>query len=296
MNNTISTFKITDSQQNEYYGGDQSWYSSNTRAMAGCSSVAAANSLRSLCFADANCRKIISDSKTIPYPVKRALLSKDCNKEDYLMLMTLAYEVIRAFEIFPLNIIYDRKNRENKFFKYVKPNNGRSSIGFISGTLRLAKKLGLFLKCHPLPTAFCTKESAIRFIDEGLKNSGSVVLLTSYNKHSLKLFHFTMLNKLLDNSNPNSYTDCPCGEASMKCHFATIIGRRGEDVMISTWGRVATTTIDELVSSWHSIKAWESALFYFTPADRTTMRHNILTSWKPFFKGIVQAIFRKSFS
>lgn len=293
MDKRAALLNLIDPKGNIYYGGDQSWYSSNTRAMAGCSSVAGANALRMLCKTDSSCKSAVRNSKTIPRPIKNALLSSKCSKDDYLMLMTGVYETMRAFEIFPLNIIYDKKDRNNKFFKYVKANTGRGSIGFIIGLLRFAKKLGLLLKCNALSTAFCSKEDALNYIDEGLKASGSVVLLTSYNKHALKTFSPVTVNKSsLKDELPLS-SQCPCGDATMKCHFAIITGRTGDEVLISTWGKVATADIDELVKSWHSIKAWESTLFYFIPTDKAGMRRSLLTSFIPFFKGILQALIRK---
>jgi len=295
MKETILLFKNPESNLEEHYGGNQDWYSSNTRAMAGCSSVAGANCLRALCMTDKECFNLVKDNKLIPPPIKKALISTKCLKDDFLMLMTGVYEVMRAMEIFPLNRIYDRKNRDNKFFKYVKPNNGRSSIGFISGLLRYAGKMGLYLKYHAMPTAFVSKEEAISFIDKGLKESGSIVILTSYNKHSLKLFHPTMMKHLFELPEKSEYNECPCADAFMKCHFATITGRRGNEVMISTWGKIATASLDDLVKSWHSLKAWESTLFYFTPTDKSETKKSLFKSWIPFVKGIAQAICRRSF-
>lgn len=301
MKENILLFKNPETNIEEHYGGNQDWYSSNTRAMAGCSSVAAANCLRSLCLTDKVCYTSVKNNKTIPLPIKKALISSKCIKNDFLMLMTGIYEVMRAMEIFPLNRIYDRKERDNKFFKIVKPNNGRSSIGFITGLLRYAKRIGLYLKSEVLPTAFVTKERAIEFIDKGLDLTGSVVILTSYNKHPLKLFHPTMMKSLFTNMpdtkvlENETFNDCPCAETSMKCHFATITGRCGNEVMISTWGKIATVSLDELVGSWHSLKAWESTLFYFTPSDKSTMYTCLFKSWIPFVKGIAQAICRRSF-
>ena len=294
MNNTFRNYTISDNSGQKFFGGDQSWYSSNTRAMAGCGPVAGSNFLRSLCLTDRSCYEIIRLNKTVPYPIKKSLLSLKCTKEEFIMLMTGVYDVMRAFEIFPLNKIYDRKERNAKFFKIVKPNTGRSSIGFIRGVIRYARKYNLFLKHNALSTAFCSKEDAIKFIDEGLEKTGSVVILTSYNKHSLKLYHPTMLPKLFSDPEGNAYPSCPCADSSMKCHFATITHRQGEDVMISTWGRAATVSLDELTKSWHSIKAWESTLFYFTPTDKSGARHSLLTSWIPFVKGIAQALIRKT--
>ena len=293
MNTNYLKLSIKDENGNCYYGGDQSWFSSNTRAMAGCSSVAGVNTLRLLCSTRQEAWDAIRESKTVPSPIKNALLHKNVLRDDYLMLMTGMYEVMKAFEIFPLNLIYDRHSRDNKFFKYVKPNTGRSSIGYIIGVLRYAQKSGLYLKYHALPTAFCSKEEASEFIRKGLEESGCVTLLTSYNKHDLKVFHPTMMDRLTTDSSDNAFNECPCGDTYMKCHFAIISDIKTNQVMISTWGKIATANFNDLVKSWHSIKAWESALFYFTPATKKEMRHSLLTAWIPFVKGIVQAIIRK---
>lgn len=292
MKNSFFIFNNKNNTKCDYYGGDQDWYSSNSRAMAGCSSVAGANALRALCHTDKNSFNTILENKKMPAPVKRALLSSRCLKEDFLMLQTFVYEIMKAFEIFPLNIIYDHKDRNNKFFRYVKPNNGRSSIGFISGLLRCARKLNLFLKYHALPTAFCTKEEAVNFIKEGLKASGSIVLLTSYNKHHLKAFFPSVFHKQETDTIPFDLGHC-CYETYMKCHFATITGIQDDKLIISTWGKVAYVHVDEIVRSWQSIKAWESSLFYFTLADKAQTRKDIFTSWIPFVVGIKQALLRR---
>lgn len=282
--------KITDSNGQDYYGGDQDWYSSNSRAMAGCSSVAGANVLRSLIHTDRECFNTIK-SINLPQPIKHALLSSKCIKNDFLMLMTGVYETMRSFEIFPLNKIYDHKERNNKFFHIVKPNTGRGSIGFIQGVLRFSKKIGLYLTCNALPTAFVDKNTALDFIRNGLIESGAVVILTSYNKHSLKTYSPSMGGQIAS----GNLSKCPCGNASMKCHFATITGIVDNSLIITTWGRIATIDIDELVTSWHSIKAWESTLFYFEHVNnKSIMYRSLLLSPTPFIKGIVQAILRKS--
>lgn len=290
MNDSIGLLKITDKNKITYYGGDQDWYSSNTRAMAGCSSVAAANALRMLTLTDPECRSRIRSSSKMPAPVRRSLLSVSCEKDDFLVLMTGVYETMRSFELFPLNLIYDRCGRKNKFFHILKPNNGRSSIGFIRGILIYASRLGLNLKYNALPTAFMDKETSADFIKTGLERSGSVVILTSYNSHPLKVFPTSATESVLS----RSYDKTAGNNSVMKCHFATITGINDTDVYISTWGKIAVVSIDDLVESWHSIKAWESTLFYFTPADDTSeMRKNLFASPLPFIKGILHAIIRR---
>lgn len=211
----------------------------------------------------------------MPLEIKSALIRKECNKDDFLMLMTGMYDTMRAFELFPVNKIYDRQNRGGKIFKYIKPNSGRSSIGYIMGVLRFAKKLGLFLEFRALPTAFAGKDSAVSFIEDGLKASGSVTILTSYNKHAITTYNPTLIT-------------------TMKCHFATITGIDDEKITISTWGKKATVDIDEWIKSLHSIKAWESTLFYFLPTNKPSMIKSFLSCALPFFKGIFQAVTRKA--
>ena len=267
--------KITDSKGNSYYGGNQDWYSSNTRAMGGCGSVAGANSLRSLALTDKACHDAIKNSSALPREIKSSLILKNCSRDDFLMLMTGVYGTMRAFEIFPFNVIYNRSKRGLKVFKYLKPNNGRSSIGFIRGVVRYASKIGLNLEYRALPTAFCDKEKALLFIKEGLKASGSVTILTSYNKHTITA---------LDSSQ----------KMTMRCHFATITDCSEDTIIISTWGRAVSMDIDEWVKSLCSIRAWESTLFYFVPTTKQAMRKSLHTAWIPFVRGIFQALTRKA--
>ncbi len=257
-----------------FYGGDQAWFESNTRAYAGCGPVAAANLLLCLTGKHPDLNK------------KNFVLLLSNHKEAFLDLMNDIYKTMGTLEVPVLNVIYDRCSRDNLFFKKVAPNNGRSIWGFTKGVLRYAKNLGINLHSHTLPTAFCSYESGLRFIQSGLEQSGSVVLLTSFNRHPLTLF------------------SGGCGELTkpyelkkgMKNHFATITGfSDGNTLLLSTWGRISAVNYDSLYSSWQSRKAFDSALFYFTPAASADITdQDIKNAQWPLLQALHQTLFKKS--
>lgn len=307
-------FEISDNNR-RYYGGDQSWYSSNTRAMGGCGSVAAANVLRALSQRSRIFNEAVKHSK-LPTVCKKALLLPVADKDDYETLMTGIYNTMRAVEIFPLNRIYDRSNRQAKIFKVIKPNSGRSSIGFVWGLMSFAKKFGVRIKKHMLPTAFCDGTSALSFIKEGLRHSGAVVILTSFNRHGLLMHESSAMasDAAIKRGLGQGATQCTMGakcsegvceiggnswKSEMKCHFATItdvIEKEGvpTKLLITTWGCPAEIDYDELVGSWKSIKAYESTLFYFTPAQSVNIYKEIFETVILFFTGLYNSVRRRA--
>ena len=108
--------QITGPDHRVCYGGNQQWFSSNTKAMGGCGSVAGANALRCLAGCSEVFRKQIEGSKIIPAPIKDAICKESPGHESFSLLMTGVYETMRSIEVFPLNHIYDRSERSSKFF------------------------------------------------------------------------------------------------------------------------------------------------------------------------------------
>ena len=266
------------------YGGDQRWFSSNTKAAGGCGSVAGANALRSLARCNAEFRKQITDSKKIPASVKDALCSTDPGHESFALLMTGVYETMGSFELFPLNLIYDRKERSSKVFTKLKTTLGRSNTGFIIGIIRFARKLGINITVRSVPAAFLSKDKAKEFIEEGLRESGSVVMLTCRNKHNARLFapDADLENKLIDGS-----------DSPIKSHFTTITDIDGDRLLITTWGRPGVIDLNELAGSWRSIRAYEASLLYILPSERKEATSAMLGAWKIFMAGIGHALMRR---
>ena len=265
------------------YGGDQRWYSSNTRAQGGCGSVAAANALRALALNDKGTADLIRTGERIPDQLKEALLKVRPAKDCFEILMTGIYNKMHAFEIPILNRIYDRKSRDHRLFKIIRPNQGQTNTGFIIGIIRFAKSLGINIKVNYLTTAFADPKEGRSFIEEGLEKSGAVVLMTSYNKHGLKLYpEGAKLDEELKKG----------AESSMKCHFATITDMDGDRVLISTWGKPAVGSFMEISSSWQSIKAFESTLMYITPSDKKEAKTCMFNAYKAFAGGVLKALTR----
>lgn len=222
-----------------YYGGNQEWFPRNTQAQAGCGPVAGANVFLALCAKNPSCIRFSRQKNAV------------------LALMEDVYHSMHTIEVPFLNLIYDRLKRGHRFFKYIPASYGRGILGFTYGVLRHGKKLGMKLHPHVLPTLFCTKRRGLRFILDGLAKGGSVVLLTSHNRHPLTLYHS---NTALKSPYP--------AKNGMKCHFVTITNviKKGDSVtlVVSTWGRIATIDYNALAKSWKTPLALTSCLFYFT--------------------------------
>lgn len=284
--NRAKQLKITAPDKNPAYGGDQGWFSSNTRAQGGCSSIAGANALRALFRTNPSLRYHIRENRKMPHEVKDAILSPNPDKDSFEELMTGIYNTMGAMVLFPLNLIYDRVARDNGFFKRVRPNQGQTNTGFIIGIIRFARKYGINLAVKSLPTAFLSKEKAVSFIKEGLRSSGAVVLLTSYNKHNIRLFSA--------NSDLEKRFDYCCGwDASVKCHFTTITDMDGDRLLITTWGKPAIIDFNELAGSWQSMKAFESSLMYITLSDKAESNRCLFSAWRVFFSCIFHTLRRK---
>lgn len=275
--------QITGPDRKKSYGGDQGWFSSNTKAAGGCGSVAGANALRALALLDEGFRKQITSSKTIPAPVKDAMCSKDPGRESFALLMTGVYETMGSFEIFPLNLIYDRKDRSKTPLSKVKSSLGRSNMGFIIGLIRFMRKFSIDIAVKSLPVAFATKEKARDFITEGLRTSGSVVMLTCRNKHNVRLFDADadLTKRLVEGR------DTP-----IKSHFTTITDIDLDRLLITTWGKPGVVDFNELVGSWQSIRAYEACLMYIVPATKKEATKCMFSAWKLFFAGIYHVLTR----
>ena len=276
--------KVTSPDKTVSYGGNQEWFSSNTRSQGACGSIAGANCLRSLCLTNPDFHAKVSKARKIPGEYKDALLSSVPQKDSFEYLMTGIYNTMGAVELFPLNIIYDKKQRDNKFFNKIKPNQGLSNFGFIIGIIRFARKHGLNLGVRSLPAAFLTKENARFFIEEGLNSSGAVVLLTSFNKHNARLYNAASdLNKKLSGG----------WDAAIKCHFTTITDIDNDRLLITTWGKPAVIDFNELAGSWQSVKAYQSCLMYIFLSDKKESTRCMLSSFKLFLSCIVHCLIRR---
>ena len=276
--------RISGPDRKTSYGGDQTWFSSNTKAAGGCGSVAGANALRSLAQTDAAFRKKIALEKNIPAQIKDALCSQCPGHESFSLLMTGVYETMGSIEIFPLNLIYDRKERSSKPFTVLKSTYGLTNMGFITGIIRFCRKLSIDIEVRSISAAFLSKEEAEKFIREGLKRSGAVVLLTCRNKHNARLFKrdADLGERLTDG------TDSP-----IKSHFTTITDIDNDRLLITTWGRPGIVDFNELAGSWKSIRAYEASLMYIVPSTKKEASACMLNAWKLFASGIGHALMRR---
>ncbi len=218
----------------DYYGGDQAWFLRNTRAHSGCSHVAGVNMLLSM---------------TGKFPI---------SKEAYLRYMNEMYHCMGAFEVPIVRRFYDRASRDAKFFKRIPPSFGQNSTGYMLGVKRFARRHSMRLRAMFRPTFLCSYSRGLRFIRKGLAECGAVTLLTGRNRHPLTVY--SRIRTLL-HADPYDLKD------GMRNHFVTITGIDDSSskvkLIVSTWGRIATIDYDALVKSWHSLKAYSSAMYYF---------------------------------
>lgn len=167
------------------------------------------------------------------------------------------YRTMGAFEVPVFRRIYDM-NKNARIFKLIPPSYGQSTLGYIIGMLRFSAHHALKLKFHLFPSFLHSYKSGLKFIKRGLKESGTVTLLTARNRHPLTVYSsFRSIR-----SNPE---EVPNG---MRNHFVTITGidefEGTTRLVISTWGRIATIDYDALVKSWHRPGAFQSSMVYFT--------------------------------
>ncbi len=282
--NRAKQLQITGPDRKPCYGGNQLWFSSNTKAAGGCGSVAGANALRSLARCNEEFRNLVSQSKKIPAQIKDALCSNNPGHESFSLLMTGVYETMGAMEVFPLNLIYDRRDRSSKAFTRLKSTFGQTNTGFIIGMIRFARKFSIDLTVKSLPAAFVSKEKARQFITEGLRASGSVVMLTCRNRHNARLFaqDADLDGRLIDGN-----------DTKIKSHFTTITDIDGDRLLITTWGKPGIVDLNELAGSWQSIRAYEASLLYILPATRKEATSCMLSAWKIFMAGIGHALMRR---
>lgn len=269
--------KVVDALGHEYYGGNQSWFTSNTRARAGCGPVSGANVLLVLCKRNpeiASCLHVTIQS------------DGQISKNDYMNFLDAVYQTMGTWEIPILRKIYDRCKRDNLFFKKVSPNNGRSICGYLRGVLRFARERGVCLQSHAFPTAHCDPEQGLEFIRDGLSSAGAVGMLTSYNRHPLTLFH----GEYQSIAEPYQTRD------PMQNHFVTITGITADgQLYVSTWGRIARIDYAALAASWNSSRALDSALMYFTFAESETQtKQSIKDAAKVLRRAICQALVCKA--
>ncbi|MCR5106737.1 MAG: hypothetical protein K6B28_01095 [Lachnospiraceae bacterium] len=262
----------------KYYGGDQAWFKENTRAYGGCGVVAGTNMLRTILLKD--------DSIEVKGEELKKLKDTEVTKDDYIRVMNNMYKKMMVFEVPIINRIYNAVKRNAKWTKIIIPSFGMSQGTFIRGLLSYAKENGILLHSHILTTTYCSYDKALEFIKEGLSDCGAVTILTSFNRHPLKLY--------------SNEEDKKTSESSMRSHFATVTeilyNDKNEPVLkMSTWGRMATVSYKELYHTWQKRRAYSSTLFYFTKAaSNAVYRADIRNSAMTILRSVKQTLLKKA--
>ncbi|MCR4922777.1 MAG: hypothetical protein K5931_02080 [Lachnospiraceae bacterium] len=279
-----------------YYGGDQSWFEKNTRFYGGCGVVALANALRILLFQGDKKGEFSNNKEGRNKAASgealwklsedlKPLSKKDITREEYTRIMNDMYSSMHVFELPLINYLYNRSERKSRLFKYLIPSFGMSQGTLIRGMLKYSKKNGLLLMSHVYESTYSGYDEGLAFIKKGLREAGYVIILTSFNKHSLKVY-----SKV--NDPESSYN------SSMKSHFATITDILYNDkgaplLRLSSWGREARVSYGELYASWQKRRAYTSSLFYFTKTEsRAVYGAAIRKSIFPAFISLRKTLFK----
>ncbi len=236
-----------------YYGGDQAWFERGSQSFAGCGVVASANALRALL-----CKypKAYEQAEGKLKLLGNVVLTK----EEYISVIKELYSKMLVAEIPVVSQIYDRRKMPygSKMLKFIPPSFGMSASSVARGVLKYAKKHGVLLHDAYMSALYADYDKGLDFIRKGLSESGAVILMTSFNKHSLTLY-----------KGKAGETKDIAGDSFMKSHFATITDIQYDKdepvIKLSTWGRVATISYKQLYVSWQKRRAYVSSLIYFIP-------------------------------
>lgn len=242
---------IWDDENNRlYYGGWQKWYRSNTHADYGCVPQSVANLIGMLALHnEVFCKK----AGLHVYGKYNTIL-----KYDFVQLMNQMYHYVGTREIPICNKLYDRREREKQYWFRYKPSFGNDYIGAAVGIIRYAIHLRVRINVHIKLCRNIDYTNALKFIRKGLKESGSVMLMTTHNHHNL--FQYKS-----DYRVAGPFEERKCG---MTGHAVTITGiRKNEttgrlELVISTWGMASVIEYNSIYQSWQTVKAYKSAMLY----------------------------------
>ncbi|MCR4655108.1 MAG: hypothetical protein K5770_02595 [Lachnospiraceae bacterium] len=243
-----------------YYGGDQAWFERGSQNFAGCGVVASANALRALLCKYPGAYKQAEGKLKL---LGNVVLTRD----EYTSVIKELYSKMLVAELPVVSQIYDRRKMPygSKLLKVIPPSFGMSASSVVRGVLKYARKHGVLLHDAYLPALYTDYDRGLDFIRKGLFESGAVILMTSFNKHSLTLYR-----------GKAGETKDIAATSFMKSHFATITDILYDDgepvIKLSTWGRVATIPYKQLHESWQKRRAYVSSLIYFIP-ERSKARY-----------------------
>lgn len=261
--------RIIDSQTEHIsFGGNQAWLSRNTAAKAGGGPISVTNIIVTYAKSNEDYAKHLNISFC-----DNGLI----NQTDYLILLNDVYRTVKPHEFPIFNRIYDRLARNNRFFTRVNPGFLVKLRKLSKGMLRFGLKKDIFLQPRTLSTLFCGYTRGLTFIKLAVSNGYPVALLTTSNSHSITIF-----------DHPHLYDG---RNEKMKKHIVTIINvlevksEASPELVITTWGKTATISYDELYKSWQSIRAIGSGMVYFIPAkDKKTVKKCIRKTRRLFYK------------
>lgn len=145
---------ITDIEGITFYGGDQSWFSTNVGRESGCGTVTAANTLAYMAIKNPSLRALYS-GKDI----------NDITKNDYVNHMNQVYKYVKPLR-FP---IFDKTAGGIPFLSWYR-----------DGVIKYAKSKGVMLRTYSANKSL-DFDNAVQFIKDGLNRDCSVALVNWLN-------------------------------------------------------------------------------------------------------------------
>lgn len=273
QSNVLMAFPhIMDENGNLYYGGDQAWFAESVasprrsiESFSGCGIVSAADMLASYAYTDEGLAGRLE---------LRFHLDGSISKESFVALMRAAYHDIGTMELPGYAKRYragryayeekakraaERRNTGKKKNDPVPPSLGVWGGRYLTGTVRLAKKYGLKLTPHALPTLYAGYDEGLDFITKGLAAGSPVDIFTTFNVHTMAVYDkgYGIAAKKRQNRQHHVvavavYDDAQTGDT---------------EILVSTWGRLASISYRELHESWQTRKAVASGLYWFAPTN-----------------------------
>lgn len=265
---------IMDKEGNLYYGGDQGWYAESVAAprrsiesFSGCGVVSATDVLATFAYGD----EALARRLEIKFYLDGSLA-----KADFVRLMKSAYHDIGTLEL-PLyarryrggSYKYEERNKQaaerrkagKKAPVPVPPSLGVWGRRYVKGTVTLAGKYGLQLAAHAIPTLYAGYDEGLRFIKAGIAAGSCVDIFTTFNAHPMTVYRkgYGIVAQARTQQNDQHHV------VAVAAH--DLPDQDDCEIIVSTWGKLASISYRALHASWQSRKAAASGLYYFTATN-----------------------------
>lgn len=272
---------IMDEDGNLYYGGDQGWYGESIakphrsiESFSGCGVVSAVDNLVTFAYSD----EALAARMDIKFYVDGSV-----SKTDFLKIMNLAYREMGTMELPGYAGRYQKgryryeekakKAAEKKKRGPVPPSLGIWGGRYIKGTVGLARRYSIKLAPHAFSTLYADYDDGLKFIKSGIAAGSCVDIFTTFNAHEMTVWKkgYGILSQ--------SYITKNIQHHVVAVAAYDMPGKDDCEIIVSSWGRLASISYRALHASWQSSKAVASGLYYFTETNsdekaRAALRKN----------------------